>query len=52
MLEKNQLSEEFQLLAEDQLLQEFHVEELEKRFEFAWIDQVVIGVSPSGYTPS
>lgn len=36
MLEKNQLSEGFQLLEENQLLQEFHVEELEKRYEFAW----------------
>ncbi|MBW4361240.1 hypothetical protein [Flavobacterium taihuense] len=30
------LTEGFQLLEEDQLLQEFHVEELEKRYEFGW----------------
>ncbi|WP_185963116.1 hypothetical protein [Flavobacterium gawalongense] len=51
MLEKNQLLEDFQLLEEEQLLQEFQVEELEKRYEFAWVDTIVIGVSPSAYTP-
>ena len=30
------LTEGFQLLDENQLLQEFHVEELEKRYEFGW----------------
>jgi hypothetical protein len=50
MLEKNLLSEGLQPLEEIQLLQEFQVEELEKRYEFAWIDSIVVGVSPSGYT--
>lgn len=28
---------------EEKMLEKFQVEELEKRFEFAWIDSVVIG---------
>jgi hypothetical protein len=36
MLENNQLSEGLQPLEETQLLQEFQVEELEKRYEFSW----------------
>ncbi|MFI0489948.1 hypothetical protein [Flavobacterium sp.] len=42
----------FEPLEEAQLVQQFQVEELEKRYEFAWIDRVVVGVSPSGYTCS
>jgi hypothetical protein len=38
MLEKNQLSEVLQPLDEALLLQEFQVEELEKRYEFSWFD--------------
>jgi hypothetical protein len=37
MLEKNQITEGFEPLEETQLLQEFNVEELEKRYEFSWI---------------
>jgi hypothetical protein len=40
----------FEPLEEAQLVQQFQVEELEKRYEFAWIERVVVGVSPSGYT--
>lgn len=41
------LVEGFQLLEEDQLLQEFHVEELEKRYEFAWISNAQV-ITPYG----
>ena len=46
---ENQLPEGF-LEKENQLLEKFQVEELEKRYEFAWIDEVVIGPSESGAT--
>jgi hypothetical protein len=47
MLENNQLSEGLQPLEETQLLQEFQVEELEKRYEFGWISGVQ-GQTPYG----
>lgn len=50
MKNENQLLEGFQELEENQLLEVFQVEELEKRYEFAWIDTIYIGISPSGYT--
>lgn len=31
---------------ENQLLEKFQVEELEKRYEFSWIDDVVVGAGP------
>ena len=31
---------------ENQLLEKFQVEELEKRYEFTWIDDVVVGSGP------
>ena len=42
----------FEPLEEAQLVQQFQVEELEKRYEFAWVDRIVVGISPSGYTAS
>ncbi|PKB16141.1 hypothetical protein [Flavobacterium sp. 5] len=50
MKNQNEVFEGFQELEESQLLEVFQVEELEKRYEFAWIDSIYIGVSPSGYT--
>jgi hypothetical protein len=47
MLENNQLSEGLQPLEETLLLQEFQVEELEKRYEFSWISGVQ-GQTPYG----
>jgi|TARA_B110000037_G_scaffold221513_1_gene292800 hypothetical protein len=35
---------------QEELLEKFQVEELEKRYEMAWIDRVVVGISPSGGT--
>ena len=35
---------------QEELLEKFQVEELEKRYEMAWIDRVVISPSPSGAT--
>jgi hypothetical protein len=40
MLEKKQLPEGLQPLDETQLIQEFQVEELEKRHEFSWINSI------------
>lgn len=50
MTKENQVVEGFQELEENQLLDVFQVEELEKRYEFAWVDRIVFGISPSGYT--
>ncbi|KAF2514902.1 hypothetical protein [Flavobacterium foetidum] len=33
---------------EDQLIEKFQVEELEKRYEFQWIDSAKIGASYEG----
>lgn len=52
MKTENQLLEGFELLHENQLLQEFHVEELEKRYEFAWIDSAKVGFTYYGYGAS
>jgi hypothetical protein len=32
------------MINENQLLEKFQVEELEKRYEFSWIDSVRVGV--------
>lgn len=32
------------MINENQLLEKFQVEELEKRYEFSWIDSVKVGV--------
>ncbi len=45
-----QKAEGFEPLEEAQLVEQFQVEELEKRYEFAWVDRIVVGISPSGYT--
>ena len=29
---------------ENQLLEKFQVEELEKRYEFAWVDEIKVGI--------
>jgi hypothetical protein len=46
---ENKSLEDLQPLEEAQLLQEFHVEELEKRYEFAWIDRAFIGGNYNGW---
>jgi len=35
---------------ENELLEKFQVEELEKRYEFSWVDDIVVGAieSPTG----
>lgn len=35
---------------ENELLEKFQVEELEKRYEFSWIDDVVVGAGPGAGT--
>ncbi|MFH6957915.1 hypothetical protein ACHRV1_10930 [Flavobacterium aquidurense] len=42
---ESKLLEKNDLLQENQLLEKFHVEELEKRYEFKWVDQVKTGLT-------
>lgn len=37
---------------EDQLIEQFQVEELEKRYEFKWIDEVKVGADYEGFGAS
>jgi hypothetical protein len=49
MKTENKSVEDLQPLEEAQLLQEFQVEELEKRYEFAWIDRAFLGGNIYGW---
>lgn len=37
---------------EEKLLHKFEVEELEKRYEFGWVNQVKVSATYEGYGPS